>query len=143
MNRSKPLRSKKAWPNPAKRRQPLQARSEAKIEARPEEILVWEAVQKRDRTCRVAAMISRHLAGPCFGDDTPHHRRKAGAGGAYSLENIRLVCLGHNGALEDDPELAAAAEAIGLVIREGDSSWERLGRRAYRESFPQIDEPIR
>jgi 5-methylcytosine-specific restriction endonuclease McrA len=55
--------------------------------------------------------------GPCLGELTPHHLRKASQGGAFTEENLRTLCATHNDMVEDFP---AAAARIGLVIK----SWE-------------------
>lgn len=56
-------------------------------------------------------------AGRCYGPLTPHHRRKAGQGGAYSLDNLVTLCRHHNDALESHPDLALLGERLGLVVR--------------------------
>jgi hypothetical protein len=46
------------------------------------------------------------LAGPdCFGTLSPHHRLKAGQGGDDSPENLCVLCVFHNGDIEDRPWL--------------------------------------
>jgi 5-methylcytosine-specific restriction endonuclease McrA len=83
-------------------------------------------VYARDRwLCQVARLLP--TAGPCFGVLTPHHRRKSGQGGHYSVANLVAACAGHNDALESDADLAAHARAAGLVVRRGDAEWDELG----------------
>jgi hypothetical protein len=71
----------------------------------------------------------------CRGGPTFHHRRKAGAGGAYTVENGATLCEFHNGHVEDNPDMYVGDGAFAylrLVVREGDPDWEELGRRANR-----------
>lgn len=68
----------------------------------------------------------------CSGRLTFHHRRKASAGGAYVEENGLSLCEGHNGAVEDHPDLARLLYGDWLVVREGDDEWEQLGERFNR-----------
>lgn len=99
LKRGKGLRAKPLEPDEAKRR-----------------ALVRGAVFARDGfACALAGDPEAiALLGPCFGRLTYHHLRKAGQGGAYSVENGLTLCLGHNGAVEDHPN---AAHALGLVHR--------------------------
>lgn len=69
----------------------------------------------------------------CWGQLSFHHRRKAGAQGAYTVENGATLCIGHNVWVEDHPDAAEALDPS-LVIREGHPDWERLGRRAARST---------
>ena len=55
--------------------------------------------------------------GPCLGDLTPHHVKKASQGGEYTEENLKTLCAHHNSMIEDYPK---AAQRIGLVKL----SWE-------------------
>lgn len=80
-------------------------------------------VFRRDQRCLLAGYPAnpRCLA-PML---TPHHLRKAGQGGAYTLENLVALCAGHNDWLETR-EGAQIGEALGLVIRRGrthDEAW--------------------
>lgn len=81
-------------------------------------------VYARDGQCMIAARLD---VGPCRGHETPHHRRKASQGGAYSLANLVAACSVHNDALEENADLAAAARAVGLVVRRGDPDWDACG----------------
>lgn len=83
---------------------------------------VVAAVFDRDRGCRL-----RHR-GDCYGRPTPHHLRKAGAGGADSIENLVELCEFHNGWVEDHPD---EPDAKALTVRDGHPDWQRLGRRAH------------
>lgn len=89
-----------------------------------EQQAIREAVFERDRYCRLAHLPG---AGPCFGYPTPHHRRKAGQGGSYSMANLIAACAGHNDRLEENVVMARAARAEGLVVRRGDDDWEICG----------------
>lgn len=68
-----------------------------------------EVFERDDYRCRLTA-----IGTPCFGPLTPHHVRKASAGGSYSPDNLLSACAHHNGWIEDHP---IAAAALGLVIR--------------------------
>lgn len=83
-----------------------------------------EQVYERDGRCTLA-----HLphAGPCGGYPTPHHRRKAGQGGAYTLTNLVAACSVHNDRLEENADMAKAARVEGLVVRRGDPDWDLCG----------------
>lgn len=100
---------------------------------------VRAAVFARDgHRCRLEALVGswQHvgfdavLIPPCFGPLTPHHRRKAGRGGAYTVENLVALCAHHNGLLEADALLARWARTHGLVVRAGDPEWRYLGGAA-------------
>lgn len=67
----------------------------------------------------------------CNGGLSFQHRRKAGAGGAYSIENGATLCIGHNRWVEDEPDAAVYVDPY-LVVREGDPEWHQLGSRAAR-----------
>ena len=105
----------------------LHARSRSKEAERRMEAQVREMVFARDRGC-VLRSDPEHR---CLGVMTPHHRRKASSGGAYSMANLITLCSFHNGDVEDRP--AYYRERFPeLVVREGDAEYESLGRRAYR-----------
>jgi hypothetical protein len=53
-----------------------------------------------------------------------HERRKRSSGGALSGPNIMGACNYCNGFVEDEPRIA---RLLGLVVRPGDSEWEKLG----------------
>lgn len=100
---------------------------------------IRQAVYARDRhRCllepmgRQHGLTTAHVVPPCRGPLTPHHRRKAGAGGSWSMENLVTLCAGHNGWVEDEPDDARDIFGTTLVVREGDPEWEELGRRAHR-----------
>ena len=119
MNRGKPLarrtplradvEKQRAWQRARKALAPRSAKVTADLDRRRE---VREAVFTRDRwTCRLA---TTRQAGSCFGPLTPHHLRKASAGGGYTEENLVTLCAGHNTWVEDHP---IAATMLGLVER--------------------------
>lgn len=90
-----------------------------------------ELVYSRDRhACQVAVIgaATGYDVGRCFGHLTPHHRRKDGRGGAYTVANLVTACAHHNDQLEGDADLAAWAHGVGLVVRQGDPEWAALGR---------------
>lgn len=129
MKRSGPLRRRaplradpakaRAW---AGRRSRLPYRSARKEAARADEFATRAIVFARDGyRCRLDAHAA---AGRCVGPLTPHHRRKASAAGAYSVDNLVTLCAQHNAWVEDHPRLA---RDLGLVVREGDPEWEALG----------------
>lgn len=70
---------------------------------------IREAVFDRDGGC----VMFDNGWGECAGPDTPHHLKKASAGGSYTLTNLVTLCARHNGMVEDKPD---EAEARGLVI---------------------------
>ncbi len=57
-------------------------------------------------------------AGQCIGRATPHHLRKDGQGGAWSLTNLVGLCVVHQRWVEDHP---TDAHRLGLVIRTGET----------------------
>lgn len=86
--------------------------SDKRREAAPERRSVWEEVLDRDkRQCRIAPFLPDE---PCYGPLTPHHVKKASAGGTYTAANLVTACAHHNDWVEDHP---AEAEALGLVKR--------------------------
>lgn len=99
-------------------------------EERLRRIQVREAVLRRDRACvlnpgtanPVHLNAARGIGLPehrCFGErETMHHLRKAGQGGAYTFDNLVLMCASGNDWVEDHPN---DAHRIGLVKRRGDA----------------------
>lgn len=88
------------------------------------------AVFERDRyRCQVAARVPD--AGRCFGALTPHHIKKDGQGGSYTLDNLVSACAHHNERIESDADFARACEAVGLLDT-------RAGR--VRELMDSVDE---
>jgi hypothetical protein len=88
------------------------------------EVAIREQVYDRDgRRC----ILAGSLWGPCGGRLlTPHHLRKEGRGGAYTVVNLVTLCSVHNDAVELRP---LDSHALGLVIRNGEhyvSAWCRL-----------------
>lgn len=102
-------RSRRVNPVSAKRRAAQAEREEIRLQ-----------VFARDRRCLLAAMRGSHPGVPsCIAPMlTPHHLRKAGQGGDYSVENLVALCAGHNDWLET-LEGARFGESAGLVIRRG------------------------
>lgn len=131
MRRSRPPLSDpakvRAWQERSRRAQALEV----------DERAVRDAVFARDgHRCQLRPLIDleelRPLIPPCLGPLTYHHRRKAAASGAYTLDNGVALCAGHNRWVEDEPDQAAEVWPY-LVVREGDPEWAELGRRAQRE----------
>lgn len=106
----------------------LGARSRQKLTQRRTEAQVRELVFARDLYRCVLRDDPGHR---CHGPLTPHHRRKASAGGAYSMENLVSCCQFLNGDIEDRPAYYRERFPF-LVVRESDAEFESLGRRAYR-----------
>lgn len=76
----------------------------------------------------IAGVDPRHRCSGRY--DAPHHLRKTGQGGSkINRANMVAACNPCNGWVEDEPDLA---RSLGLVVREGDDEWERLGRRAQK-----------
>lgn len=107
------------------RRKRLVPVSIRRMEERPERADMRELVFARDQQlCRLAAWADGTPG--CRGHLTVHHLRKAGQGGPYTLINLVTLCAGHNGWVEDEPDLA---HELGLVVRRGDTygeAWRRL-----------------
>lgn len=82
---------------------------------------IRDEVFRRDGGCRMAGH------GECFGPLTFHHRRKASAGGAYSVDNGAALCAAMNDRIESDADFAALARSLGLVVRRGDDEWDACG----------------
>lgn len=99
---------------------------------------VRKAVFRRDGHCLLGPLV-----GDCMGPPSYHHRRKAGASGAYTVENGAMLCVGHNGWIEDtaaeDWPSAAIALYPYLVVREGDDEWDALSARTARKSCPTCE----
>jgi len=98
---------------------------------------VRAAVYARDRGC----VLARHVGHLCLGVLTPHHLKKAGQGGAYTVDNIVAVCSSGNVWVEDEP---LAAHRLGLVVRHGDTleeAWERM-RTAGLVTYDPEGNPI-
>lgn len=87
--------------------------SDKRRAAAPERAEVREQVFARDRhRCRLDGAAD--VAGACRGPLTPHHLKKASAGGEYTLTNLVTLCAGHNTWVEDEP---VKATELGMVIR--------------------------
>lgn len=106
----------------------LGGRSRQKEAERRTEAHIREQVFARDRGC-VLRDDPEHR---CFGPMTPHHRRKASSGGAYSMANLITICSTGNSDIEDRPAYYRERHPF-LVVRESDPEFESLGRRAHRE----------
>lgn len=80
---------------------------------------------------RFRCLLEGHPGVPrCHGPITPHHMRKAGQGGAYTMVNLVTLCAGHNDWLEE-ADGARFGEEVGLVIRRGrthEEAWALLIR---------------
>lgn len=59
--------------------------------------------------CALVALKPGHR---CAGPLTPHHLKKASAGGSYTADNLVSLCAYANGWVEDEPR---EARALGLV----------------------------
>lgn len=94
---------------------------------------VRAAVFARDGGCVLAGVAVR-----CGGGLTFHHRRKAGAAGAYTVQNGAALCAIHNTWVEDNPKLVRDWHPD-LVVRPGDDEWLELSARAARKSCPTCE----
>lgn len=114
-------------------------RAAARVAAEP----LVQQVFARDRGCVLAE--HQALAGPCIGRLTPHHLRKQGQGGPWTLTNIVALCARHNGWVEQHPD---QAHELGLVIRHGETyldAWaamRRTGIPVGAEVDPQTGGPL-
>ncbi len=107
-------------------------RAAARVAAEP----LVQQVFYRDRGC--VLVEHQAVAGQCLGRLTPHHLRKAGQGGAWTLPNLVALCARHNGWIENHPDLA---HDMGLVIRTGETytdAWAAM-RRAGIPAGAEID----
>lgn len=99
-----------------------------------------ETMVAEGRSCEVCPLLASigfetHCAGRIEG---LHERRKSGAGGSRVNEaNLVPACNWGNTAVEDHAGPVRDLLGDRLVVREGDPEWERLGRRADRESTPE------
>lgn len=104
----------------AARTKRLSPRSKKREAEAAERFVIRTAVFARDRwACTMPDVLRRHGAhpldaGPCVGPLTPHHLRKASAGGPYTMDNLVSLCAGHNSWVEDHP---LRATELGLVHR--------------------------
>ena len=118
----------RAWERRSRR--PLPVKSRRRRTGKTGTDKVRAEVFDRDGGCMLQGI------GPaCLGRLTYHHRRKAGAGGAYTPDNGVALCVRHNLLVEDEPGMFVGdghLADLGLVVREGDPEWERLGKRANR-----------
>lgn len=77
----------------------------------------------RDGGC-VLARMEWHT---CWGPLTPHHLRKEGQGGGYTMANLVTLCSdGNDGWVESYPDLA---RGLGLQISHSDTeraAWARM-----------------
>jgi len=124
-------------------RKRLAGQSKKRKAGKPQRDEVRTAVFARDGwrcwLARDAATVHRFPNLPtltipdCMGPLTPHHRRKAGAGGAYIKSNLVTLCSRHNRWVEDAND-DSLRERYGtwLLVREGDSGWNELGERSNR-----------
>lgn len=91
---------------------PRSAKKQAQLDD-PERDVIRAAVLRRDGFRCVLAGVEG--AGPCQFGLSMHHVVKEGQGGPWTLENLRTMCVGHNGRIESDAELAALCRKLGLV----------------------------
>ena len=99
----------RAWQQRSRRRlNPISAKRRREKSDRDR---VREAVFARDKGCRLYGQG----VGPCMGEPTFHHIKKASAGGEYSVDNGAQLCSYHNGAIESNTNVAARARELGLV----------------------------
>lgn len=128
MKRGKPLR-RSAW-TPTRtalaRKGRIPAASEKRRAATVERATVRAAVFERDRYCQLRDLDPTHR---CHGRLTPHHLRKEGQGGPYTLENLLALCVGANDWVETEPRLAWT---WGLVVRAGETAADAYARRLAR-----------
>lgn len=105
-----------AMPRPTKpmRRVSLKAARERRA-ADP----VVAAVYERDGGCVLRG--HQHLAGPCWGQRTPHHLIKAWKRPAWTVDVLVTLCVGHNQWVEREPDIAWG---LGLVVRNGETTAE-------------------
>jgi len=106
------------------RRKRINPVSKKRRDARPEHDAVVAAVFERDQGCRFLSFRAacEEATRPaltladliCFGPPTPHHLKKASAGGLFTLDNLVQLCAAHNDWVEDHPK---EATTMGLVIR--------------------------
>lgn len=89
----------------------LPAKSERRYSENEQRETVRQLVYARDGGCVVAGEPG---VGPCRGPDTPHHLRKASAGGSFTPDNLVTLCAFHNTLVEDEP---LWARQRGLVVR--------------------------
>lgn len=107
----------------AKRRAQIRYYSAKREATREQRDAVREFVFRRDGGCVCAGVPEM---GRCEGPLTPHHLRKASAGGEYQPNNLVALCARMNRWVEDHPDLAWE---LGLVVRRGErlsSCWKRL-----------------
>lgn len=106
---------------------PMSAKARAAI---VDHDVVRRAVFDRDRRC-----LLDHLGWHrCFGPWTPHHVRKASAGGAYSETNLVTLCAHGNDWVETEPD---RAWELGLVARRYDELHEVAQRRWLHGLVPR------
>lgn len=111
-------------------RRPLPSRSRRRVASTANMARVRAEVFNRDGGC-----LLEGEGPPCYGGLTYHHRRKAGAGGAYTVDNGVTLCARHNLWIEDEPPLFVdngKYAYLSLVVRQGDQEWELLGERTNR-----------
>lgn len=116
-----PLFKQPAKPKP-KWRKPVKPYSDKRAAAFDLHDRLRAAVLGRDGGCVLHGETDRD----CSGGRTVHHRRKASAGGVWSLVNLVELCAGHNVDIEDRPAYYRERWPW-LVVREGDAEWKRLG----------------
>lgn len=119
LERGRPLErgtSELARTGPPERHTKLKAESAKHRQGRAGHDVIREAVFFRDGYRCVLA--DRPETGKCHGPLTPHHVKKDGQGGSYSMENLRSLCVYHNDTWVEEHPLEA--EALGLWVH----AWE-------------------
>lgn len=109
------------------------------FEKRSRQAIPSRSPRRRDadaKTAELRATVSARRClladlafGSCAGGGTPHHLRKASAGGTTTPENLVPLCAFHNSWVENEP---VAARIIGLVVRPGIDHAEARSRRIAR-----------
>lgn len=116
------------------RRTPLRPKSKKRAKADRGKESIREAVYERDGGCLLRNWPN---AGPCFGEQTPHHIHKSGQQGEYSESNLVQICSSHNGGwIEGNP---IAARELGLVVWAGDTieeAWAKMRKAGLTDHDP-------
>lgn len=120
------------------RRAPLAPVSAKRKAGGPERRAITEAVFSRDRRCLLAPLAGRRVP-PCFGPPTPHHIRKAGQGGGWTMQNIVKLCAFHNDWLEWHDGIIFGVPAGLICLRDSDlnACWDRLIRHGLVTYNPE------
>jgi hypothetical protein len=112
--------------------------SDKRADAAPTRRTVTQQVFDRDGGCLLAPVVKVHIP-PCHGKLTPHHIRKAGQGGTWTIVNIVALCARHNDWLEDLDGMLYGRPA-GLICLRTDTleaCWDRLAAAGLVTYNPQ------